>query len=765
MAYKNNFLSLLDSIDEFVVPIIQRDYAQGRDKGSNKSLCEEVRTDLIEALKDALITDKNLLLDYIYGTSDSNVFYPIDGQQRLTTLFLLHWYIGRKEEIDKDENRKTEFELLRRFSYEIRDTSKEFCKSLIDIDVDFTENSISFQIKDSSKYHDAYGYDPTVSSMLIVLDTIHDRFKTIELPLWERLKKIEFWCLSLENFGLTDDLFVKMNARGKRLSRFDVFKSDLESIIEKNGHNDGEKWKIEIDNTYLDLFWNKFGFELAERNLFRTILFYVKELIAAKKIGVEYNDSWEVDDLNVNYNDVMEQIENCPDTLTKLCHLLSNFNEWKDLVDKCDLFVDSGVVIEQNKILGYNKVKVFGILYWFSFDFNMTADENFFRFKRILENYVFSLRQYNIKPRSYSSSVDNKTVAKFIGSIKQLIDEYSDRTNDFYSYLKGTVNPEFEFERQKLEYASFNDIKDIECVRYLKGNIHNIFFDGRLHLKKAEVEQLFGNEDLTNKVLRIVYSYVDDEYGTFQKLLADEITQQSGKKQLYYRDETDKATAYFHKMFFNPNAEFGDMILTAKGGKQYAEISRCVRQFTCELENKLDSDVSLSDAINSLLCDRILNQSFADAQNIKWYIVKYKEFFHNSTGTALSVLRRKNYGGDDEDNIYDIQCLNVSDNDFYQEHYHPFYLALCRQLNNHVTIDESSLKYTGVQIEYAHPCILSNGWIIKLNKDGNWIIDFKGNMPNIVRADLNTDQIPGSGILDCSCCDCIRKMADFLNCI
>ena len=33
----------------------------------------------------------------------------------------------------------------------------------------------------------------------------------------------------MENFGLTDDLFIKMNARGKKLTEFEVFKSDIMS--------------------------------------------------------------------------------------------------------------------------------------------------------------------------------------------------------------------------------------------------------------------------------------------------------------------------------------------------------------------------------------------------------------------------------------------------------------------------------------------------------------------------------------------------------
>ena len=66
MAEKSYLLKLLSSIDQFAVPTIQRDYAQGRDKGSNKDLCEEVRTGIIETLYNALTDDKCILLDYIF---------------------------------------------------------------------------------------------------------------------------------------------------------------------------------------------------------------------------------------------------------------------------------------------------------------------------------------------------------------------------------------------------------------------------------------------------------------------------------------------------------------------------------------------------------------------------------------------------------------------------------------------------------------------------------------------------------------------------
>ncbi len=74
------------------VPLIQRDYAQGREAE------KDVRDDFLGALYDAMVpatgADKPPLnLDFVYGSTEgtgSSRFLPLDGQQRLTTLFLLH---------------------------------------------------------------------------------------------------------------------------------------------------------------------------------------------------------------------------------------------------------------------------------------------------------------------------------------------------------------------------------------------------------------------------------------------------------------------------------------------------------------------------------------------------------------------------------------------------------------------------------------------------------------------------------------------------
>ena len=72
------------------IPLIQRDYAQGRPDAQ----IEEIRVSFLEVLLDAITGGEPVGLDFVYGKIDGATFHPLDGQQRLTTLFLLHWYVA-----------------------------------------------------------------------------------------------------------------------------------------------------------------------------------------------------------------------------------------------------------------------------------------------------------------------------------------------------------------------------------------------------------------------------------------------------------------------------------------------------------------------------------------------------------------------------------------------------------------------------------------------------------------------------------------------
>lgn len=81
-------LSLLAEGQKIVIPMLQRDYAQGREGEKAR------RNKFLEALKRYLADGKKHELDFVYGSKHGNEITLFDGQQRLTTLFLLHWFLA-----------------------------------------------------------------------------------------------------------------------------------------------------------------------------------------------------------------------------------------------------------------------------------------------------------------------------------------------------------------------------------------------------------------------------------------------------------------------------------------------------------------------------------------------------------------------------------------------------------------------------------------------------------------------------------------------
>ena len=238
------------------VPIIQRDYAQGRKR--NVTICEN----FLKALKDSIVNDKTINLDFIYGNVEDEVFLPLDGQQRLTTLFLLHWYAFVKEN-NADDFARTN---LKKFSYETRLSSRRFCEALLDntVAIDSSAETISEQILDSKWFFISWKHDSTIRAMLRAIDIIHYVFKDVD-NIWESLvnrKNIVFHLLILENFGLSDDLYIKMNARGRLLTPFENLKAEIQDKSTKNGwessRNEIDKFSYKIDGRWTHFLWQNF---------------------------------------------------------------------------------------------------------------------------------------------------------------------------------------------------------------------------------------------------------------------------------------------------------------------------------------------------------------------------------------------------------------------------------------------------------------------------------------------------------------------------
>lgn len=233
-------------LDKIVIPIIQRDYAQGRPDPD----VERVRKRFLESLYNA-VTKNPITLDFVYGDVDKKgIMTPLDGQQRLTTLFLLHWYAAKKENIPDSD-----WQFLKKFSYETRYSARYFCVDLVDFQPTFS-GILSKEIINQAWFPLDWQKDPTISSMLVMLDAIDVNFKDVS-GLWESLKNraITFYFLPIKDMGLTDELYIKMNSRGKPLTQFEHFKAELEREIRTLDGQIADRITSKIDRDWTDLLW------------------------------------------------------------------------------------------------------------------------------------------------------------------------------------------------------------------------------------------------------------------------------------------------------------------------------------------------------------------------------------------------------------------------------------------------------------------------------------------------------------------------------
>lgn len=251
--------------NDIVIPIIQRDYAQGRkDKGY-------IRKNFLSEIKKHLDDDSYLTLDFIYGNYEGRKFCPIDGQQRLTTLWLLHWYLALKTNmLDNIEIR----DRLKKFTYETRESSKLFCEKLCEIDCEAKDkNELLEYIKEQTWFYSEWLQDPTINAMLRTIsgedgskdDNIEHIFVDNYLEYWQKLTDSEPGIISFElleigteNLPVSDDLYIKMNARGKALTNFENLKADLVGWIDKNLTKEAaENYTKKLDGEWTDFFWKE----------------------------------------------------------------------------------------------------------------------------------------------------------------------------------------------------------------------------------------------------------------------------------------------------------------------------------------------------------------------------------------------------------------------------------------------------------------------------------------------------------------------------
>lgn len=264
----------MEPIRAIEIPLIQRDYAQGREDDA----VAEIRKNFIDVLHRAVAGEKPapVTLDFVYGEVKSGVLEPLDGQQRLTTLFLLHWYLAsRAEELGFPQP-------WAKFSYATRPSARLFCERLVLSPLPSQIERPSAWVMDQAWYLFVWRHDPTIQSMLVVLDAIHLRFRTADPKrAWARLvdevkPAVSFLLLAPSDMGSAADLYIKMNSRGKPLTEFENFKAHFEKSIESTDR--AKEFAQKVDGVWSDLLWGFRGEDDLVDDEFIRYIGYIIEL-------------------------------------------------------------------------------------------------------------------------------------------------------------------------------------------------------------------------------------------------------------------------------------------------------------------------------------------------------------------------------------------------------------------------------------------------------------------------------------------------------
>lgn len=238
--------------DQIVIPSLQRDYVQGnrRDKISP----------FIDYLLEGLEGKDGIDLNYMYGTilkddDGTTSFVPIDGQQRMTTLWLLRLYLTARANVQQPGTHRP---MVQRLEYRTREYAQEFCRALSEhVDAIVTSKLKLVDFARQPWFIEAWRHDVTVQGCMVTLQIIDEKIgsRSASELLEQFDEKIRFSLQTLDD-DINDDIYIKMNGRGIHLTEFENLKAWLDQRVENCKCADFRKrWQRCMDNEWADMVW------------------------------------------------------------------------------------------------------------------------------------------------------------------------------------------------------------------------------------------------------------------------------------------------------------------------------------------------------------------------------------------------------------------------------------------------------------------------------------------------------------------------------
>lgn len=654
---QHSFKSFLEKYHVFI-PMVQRDYAQGRTTND----VNRVRSRFLDAIKSYLEKSEEgndvMKMDFIYGEKEQVwsttvadklekiIVTPLDGQQRLTTLYLLHWYAAKKCGIEESD-----YKFLNNFTYDIRPSSRDFCTHLMQYVPDWSLK-LKEQLTDQNWFMGKWHNDPTIIGMLVMLDAIDDKFNDIK-NIWEILtgknERIVFYFLPLSENGLSDELYIKMNSRGKKLTAFEHFKAEYESLYEKDSD------EARIINHKFDVEWTDTFFPYRNQddivdNEFMKYFFYISHILCYEQGIKKSNDEFEL--IKLIY-------DNSPNAVANRKYLENAFDCWYNVIkeynsiDNFFLKYLSGDEYEKGKVTTYKRISEYrdtqnffhACIKLYQVNNNFSYSDFLFLYgiitylinkSKIKENdFIYRLRTLrNLIWNSNSGEIrgDAEYMKDLLSEVKELI-------------LNGEINKELTHK--------FNAIQTDEEINKKE----EIKLDQQDTLHKFEDHPLiygyvsglgYDNLDLV-ETFYSVFRYKSDFMEIHRAMLSIGDYTQNDSSRIYMGNQNRATwTQLLHKSRIRNNFENNTM-----------NVLRCFLQ-------QIKNGMNLEDIIKNFLKER------EDSKTYDWryYFVKYPEMLRGADGELIW----------DESNKY--ICTTLNKHQLNGQHWNPFLNVIYQKLSN-----------------------------------------------------------------------------------
>lgn len=651
-----SFKSFLEQY-HVVIPMVQRDYAQGRTTDD----VTRVRNRFLDAIKSYLVKSEDdndvMKMDFIYGekelvwsTTTANklekiIVTPLDGQQRLTTLYLLHWYAAKKGVVEASN-----YEFLNNFTYDIRPSSRDFCSHLLQYVPDW---SLSFhdQLVDQNWFMGEWLNDPTVIGMLVMLDSINDKFGNIA-NLWEILTggkaRIVFYFLPLSENGLSDELYIKMNSRGKKLTAFEHFKAEYEDLYEKDS-DEARTVNHKFDVEWADTFFPYRNQDDIVDNEFMKYFFYVSHILCYEQGIKKSNDEFEL--IKLVYSD-------SPNAVANRNYLEDAFDCWyrvmKDYGSIDNFFAKylSGFTYEKGKVTTFKSVyEYFDTQNFFHACVKLYQVNNNFSYSDFL--FLYGIITYLI----------NKD------AIKE--DEYIDRLrtlrNLIWNSNSGEIRGDADYMKDML-----CEVKDLMLAgvinKELSHKFNGIQIDEEIEKKEKkqeiDIENLHKFEDHP-----LIYGYASglgyDNLGlvdTFVSLFNSTPEFVKIHRAMLAIDNYMQTDSSRYYMGNHNRSTWSQLLHKSRNRNNFEKTMAVLRMLLQRIKNGESLDI----IINKYLSEKEEEQTF----DWRYYFVKYPDMLRGADGELTW------------DDSNDYICTTLNKHQFNGQHWNPFLNVIYQNLSD-----------------------------------------------------------------------------------